>query len=121
MNLELKKKDILKNFNNIIYFGYCELYPLEKYLRKLGYTKGVYGWNANVYIINNNTCFVTGYRPFGNINGNKYKNLIKEYAKNLDELLNKKGYVNVNLYDYIQELSNKILRSEFNGLKEGVI
>ena len=25
-----------------------------------------------------------------------------------------KGYVNVNLYDYIQELSNKILRSEFN-------
>lgn len=28
---------------------------------------GVYGWNADVYVIDYDTVIVTGYRPFGNM------------------------------------------------------
>ena len=31
------------------------------------YTVGVYGWNADVYVIDAYTVIVTGYRPFGNV------------------------------------------------------
>lgn len=64
--------------------------------------RGVYGWNADIYIIGKQTCVCTGYRPFGNIKVNyslvekyddKARNIIlsrESYeiqTKKLDELL----------------------------------
>ena len=63
-------------FKNIIDVGCGELQHLLSHKAPDYYTSGVYGWNADIYKINNNTVIVTGYRPFGNI-GNW--NLAREY------------------------------------------
>lgn len=65
--IKVNKKDILNTYYNVISIGYCSLQYLLKCNDSKMHTCGTYGWNANVYHINNNTCIVTGYRPFGNI------------------------------------------------------
>lgn len=65
--MNITKKEIIKNYNNIIRVGYCELQYLLRFKGADFYTYGVYGWNSDIYCINNNTAICTGYRPFGNI------------------------------------------------------
>lgn len=65
--IKVNKKDIMDSYSNIISIGYCSLQYLLQCKDKKMYTCGVYGWNSHIYHINNNTCIVTGYRPFGNI------------------------------------------------------
>lgn len=65
--MELKRKQIKGMYKNIIKVGYCELSELLTYTKKMGYTAGVYGWNADIFQLDWNTAIVTGYRPFGNI------------------------------------------------------
>ena len=67
MTIKLTKKDIERNYTNIIELGYCDLYHMVRQYKKVGYGSGVYGWNYDCYEINENTCIITGYRPFGNI------------------------------------------------------
>ncbi len=67
MNIKTTKKEIQKNFDKIIKVGYCELQNLLYFKNRNFYTAGVYGWNADIHIINNKTVVCTGYRPFGNI------------------------------------------------------
>ena len=99
MNFKLTKKEVTLQFGYILEFGYHDILFIEPYLRQLGYTSGVYGWNSNIYIINNNMCISTGYRPFGNINGNKvFKNLkleIINYFKENKDYTSRKNYVNM--------------------------
>ena len=61
------RKYVCGRFTNIICVPYCALQDLLRYESPLLFTSGIYGWNADVYIINYDTCIVTGYRPFGNI------------------------------------------------------
>ena len=66
MKARVTAKQVRASYLNIIQIGYCDAYYL------LGrnphyYTAGVYGWNADVFHINQTTAIVTGYRPFGNI------------------------------------------------------
>ena len=68
--LNVTRKWVYNNFDNVISVPYCDLQYLLKALSPSWYTAGVYGWNADVYIIDFDTCIVTGYRPFGNINSN---------------------------------------------------
>ena len=67
MKIKTTEKQIKGVFNNIISIGYCDAWYLLKHREPLMYTSGVYGWNADIYVINNDTCIVTGYRPFGNL------------------------------------------------------
>lgn len=83
MNLKLTKKEVMNNFRNVISVGYCDLCFLERRLNKIGYTCGVYGWNANVYRLNEDTCLVTGYRPFGNCKTSANVEEINEKAKDI--------------------------------------
>ena len=46
------------------------------------YTCGIYGWNADVFILDIDTVVVAGYRPFGNV---------KVDTKQLAEVLSKHG------------------------------
>lgn len=67
MALELKAKDV-RNSYNCFSLGYCELYNILNVHNRIGYTCGIYGWNANVYVdmtSESNVAIVTGYRPFG--------------------------------------------------------
>jgi hypothetical protein len=66
MKARVTAKQVRASYLNIIQIGYCDAYYL------LGrnphyYTAGVYGWNADVYHIDQSMAIVTGYRPFGNI------------------------------------------------------
>ena len=63
MRTRTTMKSIRMNYNCYA-VGYCELYHLLRYLKPQHYTAGVYGWNADIYIIGN-SAIVTGYRPFG--------------------------------------------------------
>lgn len=73
------------NKNNLVALGYCqcqEILSLFGYGYKVGYNSGVYGWNYDVYRINN-IDIVTGY----NVPYAKYSN--KYIKSKLIELENK--------------------------------
>lgn len=110
--IKITMKEIKENYKNIIQVGYCEIQNLLRGQEAKYYTCGVYGWNADIYEIDNNTVIVTGYRPFGNIKTNyeinskyddkSYKSWIRfgDYEKNVKK--NKKI-----LNNYIAELMSK--------------
>lgn len=89
MNIKLKKKEVLENFQNVICVGYCDIQHLLRGKERIGYTSGVYGWNADIYNIDNKTAICTGYRPFGNISthyniNKKYDDKARKICKNWD-------------------------------------
>ena len=67
MKTKITKKAIMSAYRNVIKVGYCDLQDALKWREPNFYTAGVYGWNADVYVIDCDTVIVTGYRPFGNI------------------------------------------------------
>lgn len=58
-------KAIKDGYKKIVKLGYCELEEVLTWIDRNGLTRGVYGWNADVFTVNGNTAIVTGYRPFG--------------------------------------------------------
>lgn len=94
MKVRVTEKQIRQSFDNKIIVGYCDLAHLLQCIKPAYYTCGIYGWNSDVYIIDNNTCIVTGYRPFGNIRTNN-RNIIKKYedkARKIYSFDNKDSY-----------------------------
>lgn len=75
----------LKNVINPNHLICCNLPTLLNHLNPDYYTCGVYGWNADIYVLNR-LVIVTGYRPFGkHINyelEKKYEEKAKEVMKN---------------------------------------
>lgn len=61
---KMTMKSVKERHVEVLSFGYCELYGLLYFRERNAYTKGVYGWNADVYSYGT-TAIVTGYRPFG--------------------------------------------------------
>ncbi len=53
------------------------------------YTSGTYGWNADIFKIDNQTVVCTGYRPFGNIEVKR--EVIKKYNDLACNVLSKKA------------------------------
>ena len=51
---------------NAISISYCGAWHLLRGLEPIAYTAGIYGWNEDVYLVENNTYIATGYRPHGN-------------------------------------------------------
>ena len=83
MAMELKKKDVMENYFTIS-IGYCDLQRLLRYEDKIGYTCGVYGWNADIYVLGN-VAIVTGYRPFGE--WGKPQGIVKKYEDKAKKIL----------------------------------
>ena len=79
MKTRITKKAIMSAYHNVIKVGYCHLQDALKWREPNFYTAGVYGWNADVYVIDYDTVIVTGYRPFGNV----------ELPRNVIDTLNK--------------------------------
>lgn len=59
---EYKSKELREGMT--YYAGYCEIEEAVRWLPELGYTHGIYGWNATVYACGR-FALVTGYRPAG--------------------------------------------------------
>lgn len=49
MNIKLTKKDLRNNFGVIVSCGYCELQSLLNIKSRVGYNKGVYGGNFDIF------------------------------------------------------------------------
>ena len=64
MKFRTTQKDIKNSYHNVLSIGYADLGYLLQHRDPEAYTAGVYGWNADIYGIDN-TAIVTGYRPFG--------------------------------------------------------
>lgn len=79
MKTKITQKAIKKAFDNIIQIGYCQAPHLLARLEPNFYTAGVYGWRADVYIVDNKTAIVTGYNTFGTINPSR--ELIEKYDR----------------------------------------
>lgn len=88
MKMRISEKELRKNFKNVYSVGYCELKMLG-HLEADYYTAGVYGWNADVYKIDNNTLLVAGYRTFGK---QVPKEVVNIYNKMFEELKEKYRY-----------------------------
>ena len=53
----------MKTFSPIVLgVGYCELQCLLNYESPIAYTSGKYGWDCDLYMINDRFSIVTGYR-----------------------------------------------------------
>ena len=109
MSRQVTRNFIKEGFKNVIKVGYCELQDLLQLLNCDYYTAGIYGWNADIYIIDSNTVIVTGYRAFGNI-VSKYE-INKKYNKKANEIMiqypkkyeERKEELNELLQQYIKE------------------
>ena len=67
MKTQTTKKAIMNAYRNVIKVGYCDMQSALTWREPNFYTVGVFGWNADVYVIDDDTVIVTGYRPFGNM------------------------------------------------------
>lgn len=113
MERKLRMKEVKECYNNIISVGYCGAWYLLKCINREGWTCGVYGWNADVYEIDNSTAIVTGYRPFGDIYNHELTKEYNEKARKVWE--NKKMKYetkNKKVKKLLDEYINKILKME---------
>lgn len=113
MERKLTMKEVKKYYNNIVSIGYCGACYLLKCIDREGWTCGVYGWNADVYEVNHNTCIVTGYRPFGDIYNHE---LTTEYNEKARKVWNdsRRKYESkvIKVKELLDEYISKILKEE---------
>lgn len=105
MSLQLKKKEVLDTYYTIS-IGYCDAYNLLSGVDRVGYTCGVYGWNSDVYIVDN-IAISTGYRPFSNLD--RPNGLVSKYEQKARKIREDKRYKN---WETKKNKINKLL-SEF--------
>lgn len=82
MKFRTTRKEIVAGSVNIVYAGYCDLQCLLRNHCPVAYTCGVYGWNFDVYVIDDLT-ICTGYR---NMPGRRANN-IREYEQRAQEIM----------------------------------
>lgn len=101
MKTPITKKSIMNAYSNVIKVGYCDMQDALKWREPNFYTVGVYGRNADVYVIDSDTVIVTGCRPFGNVEiPREVIDTLNKCAKSITRYLNydlAKIYLNNNL------------------------
>jgi hypothetical protein len=100
-NKELKNR-VPSNY--LFKTGYCDLQHLLHYTRPIAYASGVYGWNYDVYCIDD-VYITTGYRSMV---GNQIPfELVREYDEKAREIVNSWGKYE---YDEKKQLINDLLK-----------
>lgn len=107
MKLKTTAKAIKESYKKCYSVGYCDLQFLLSHIEPLYYHAGVYGWDYDVYIINDVAIF-TGYRcPSSGIKSIPYE-VAKEYENKAKNVIEK--YTNCNIIsDKLQELINEMI------------
>ena len=108
MKTKTTKKAIRSAFENVIRVGYCDMQDALKWREPDFYTAGVYGWNADVYVIDADTVIVTGYRPFGNV----------ELSRNVIDTLNACAESASRYLEY--HMAKTYLRNNLDELASGI-
>lgn len=86
MKIKTTRKNIVATSPRLVSVGYCDLQTLLRYHSPIAYTSGVYGWNFDVYQVNNLT-ICTGYRGMPGRRANnaeKYEQSARDAVKRLD-------------------------------------
>lgn len=98
MKIKTTQKAIKENYGNILAIGYAEYQNLLDKYKADYYTSGVYGWNANIFTIDElDTAIVTGYRHFGEWLNDKQLAIFEKYdnkAKKLKDFVYKYNFEN---------------------------
>jgi len=82
MKIKVTKKDLTGRYGKIYWCGYCDLQPLFSSSDATFYNCGVYGWNYDGFIIDDNTVITSGYRGmFGDSLPEKCYNIIRKANK----------------------------------------
>lgn len=55
-----------KKYPVIVSVGYCGAHALMNGMERIGYNKGIYGWNWDAYELAEDTVLITGYRNIRN-------------------------------------------------------
>ena len=108
MKTKITKKAIMNAYRNVIKVGYCDMQYALRWREPNFYTAGVYGWNADVYVIDCYTVIVTGYRPFGNM----------ELPRKVIDTLNKCAESITHYFDY--DIAKSSLRDNLDSLAMGI-
>ena len=108
MKTKTTKKAIMSAYSNVIKVGYCDMQNALKWREPNFYTAGVYGWNADVYVIDHDTVIVTGYRPFGNM----------ELPREVIDTLNKCARSIMHYFDY--DIAKIYLGNNLDELASGI-
>ena len=108
MKTQTTKKAIMGAFENVIRVGYCDMQDALQWREPNFYTAGVYGWNADVYVIDYDTVIVTGYRPFGNM----------ELSREVIDTLNKCARSITHYFDY--DMAKIYLCNNLDELASGI-
>lgn len=109
LKIETTKKAILQNYEKVIAIPYCNAQHLLKYCEPRYFTSSkVYGWRADIYIINN-VAVVTGYAPFGNVRPcydivKSYERRAEMVAQTVSEYDKRRDQVNALLNEFITEV-----------------
>ena len=80
MKYKTTAKGLKEGYFTIISAGYCDLQSLLSYKSPVAYSRGVYGWNFDVYDING-VAIATGYRGMPSKHSQASYDLIREYEK----------------------------------------
>lgn len=92
MNIKLTKNDLRNNFGVIVSCGYCELQSLLNIKSRVGYNKGVFGWNFDAFDFGG-VGLITGYRTRArNATSEERKQILAEFERELQRLA--KEFVN---------------------------
>lgn len=78
MKYKTTAKELKEGYYKIISVGYCDLQSLLSYKSPIAYSKGIYGWNFDVYDIEG-VAIVTGYRSMSAKNSRLSYELIKKF------------------------------------------
>lgn len=114
------KKYVRESFSNVIALPYCEMQDLFNQGDRDYYTAGVYGWGADVFIINNGTAVVTGYDPFGNVKPSYnmmsfYNNAAREIREECRNKLCGYNELRQRLHGLAMDFVGDALREKANG------
>ena len=105
MKIETTKKEIMNSFPKVYYLLQRTRYEISCFFNPDYYTCGKYGWNCDVYIIDNDIAVAVGYRPFGEYLPEAIENEIYKKALRVIE---------ENKYDYNEKVK-KITAIRANG------
>ena len=108
MKTRTTKKAIMSTYRNVIRVGYCDMQDALKWRVPNFYTAGLFGWNADVYVIDDDTVIVTGYRPFGNM----------ELSREVIDTLNKCARSIMRYFDY--DMAKIYLSNNLDELVSGI-
>lgn len=92
MSAHVTRKFVVNSCSNIKKCGYCDLQYLLRYQNPSYFTRGVYGWNFDVYLLPGLT-LCTGYRgmPGERLEGIKeYEDKAKKYVRTFLLAMSKK-------------------------------